>query len=703
MQGGISKLQKTIDNTVNCGPIYSYYRQAETDWGRLITVQSFGLCNAPSQFARTMELILAGLTYHTCLIYLDDILVFSRTFEEHCERLGTVLDRLDKHTLKLKPSKCHLFQHKVSFLGHVVSGKGIECDPTKTVAISAWPRPTNVSEVRTFCGLASYCRTFVPHFSHIAKPLHDLTKKNAIFEWSNDCETSFRELKKRLTTLPILVAPRDEGEYVLDTDASDFVLGAVLHHWQDAQLKVIGFASRSFTPAERRYCITRQELLGVVFGLRKFRQHLLGRRVVVRTDHAALTHLMRTPEPIGQQGRWLDFLAEFELDTRHCAEKNHCNSDALSRRPFEQTSAEDCPQCVRGTTAATAPSVRQSDVSNAVINSPEPQSGSSGPASVADVVTESGRDEPGPPLPSRQWADEVVTVPAGATDYVPAWANMDNWIPVTSPDGRSDNHNGALSATAPTFRPAQSSEGDTTVQQEIVYTLPMQRVAQVSQSPKPFLIPATDGRVGSSPLGTPSSASQLEDSLLTATLAHMGRQMALHRLQMAGMHDAVSEMQCKYQWLTSQWAPQPYHFAGLVRRIACENDSVSEDDESGITSDETEQRDLISDGMRQTTTGRRRRRRPYGRRAPATARDVQAVVMPVCRAKIPLPDVSQQPGYTAWEPRSPSHANTLTSSLTSTNFKPIAARLGRCSRCSSRCRQTKFSHDSRERIVDLNG
>jgi len=265
-------------------------------------VQSFGLCNAPSQFARTMELILVGLTYHNCLIYLDDILVFSRTFEEHCERLGAVLDRLDKHTLKLKPSKCHLFQRKVSFLGHVVSGRGIECDPTKTVAISAWPRPANVSEVRTFCGLASYYRTFVPHFAHVAKPLHDLMKKNVSFEWSSNCEASFQELKKRLTTPPVLVAPRDEGEYVLDTDASDFALGAVLHQRQDGQLKVIGFASRSLTAPERRYCITRRELLGVVYGLHKFRQHLLGRCIVVRTDHAALTHLMRTPEPIGQQG-----------------------------------------------------------------------------------------------------------------------------------------------------------------------------------------------------------------------------------------------------------------------------------------------------------------------------------------------------------------------------------------------------------------
>ena len=107
----------------------------------------------PSQFARTMELILAGLTYEICLIYLDDILVFSRTFEEHCLRLGAVLDRLDKHTLKLKPSKCHLFQRKVSFLCHVISAKGIECDPCKTIAISDWPRPVNVSAVRTFLSL----------------------------------------------------------------------------------------------------------------------------------------------------------------------------------------------------------------------------------------------------------------------------------------------------------------------------------------------------------------------------------------------------------------------------------------------------------------------------------------------------------------------------------------------------------------------
>jgi len=124
---------------------------------------------------------MSGLTYDICLVYLDDILIIPRSFEEHCERLATVFDRLKGHTLKLKAAKCHLFQRKVTFLGHVVSEDGIECDPEKTAAIVTWPRPTDVSEVRAFCGIASYYRSFVPNFAHIAWPLHRLNlKKHAV-------------------------------------------------------------------------------------------------------------------------------------------------------------------------------------------------------------------------------------------------------------------------------------------------------------------------------------------------------------------------------------------------------------------------------------------------------------------------------------------------------------------------------------------
>jgi len=249
-----------------------------------------------------MKLMMSSLTYDICLVYLDNILVFSKTFEEHCDRLSTIFNRLERYTLKLKPTKCHLFQRKVKFLGHVVSETGIECDPDKVAAIATWPMPTNVSEVQTFCGLASYYRTFVQDFAKLAKLLHNLTQKNATFVWNQECEEAFQALKERLMSAPILVPPRDEGQYVLDTDTSDTALGAALQQEQDGQLRVIGYASRALTNAERRYFITRNKLLGVVYSLKKYCQHLLGREIVVHTDHAALTFLKNTPEPIGQQG-----------------------------------------------------------------------------------------------------------------------------------------------------------------------------------------------------------------------------------------------------------------------------------------------------------------------------------------------------------------------------------------------------------------
>jgi len=376
---------------------------------------------------------------------------------------------------------------------------------------------------------------------------------------------------------------------------------------------------------------------------------------------------MRTPEPVGQQGRWLDFLAEFYLNTVHHAGKNHSNCDALSRRPCERTSTEDCPQCVHGTTTTTAPQVRQRDESKLAISSPEPQSSSSGPVVAEDVVSENGHDESGPPLPPWQWADETVTVPEGATDYIPAWANMDNWIPVISPDdsnGNTSGNNGELSATATAFRPAQSLEGDTAVKLEILYTLPMQRVVQVSQLPKPLLTSVDDRNIGSSQQGTPDSTNQPVDSLLMATLAHLGRQMVVQHIQMASVQEAVSEMKCQCQWLTSQFAPQPYQFAGLVKHIACETNSVSDEDESGNALDETEQRDLVSDGMRQWTAGCRRRCRPRGQCVSTGVRDTQAFDMPERPAKFPSASIPQQPGYSACElmSRAQMHANTLRSS-----------------------------------------
>jgi len=308
-------------------------------------VLSFGLANAPGLFQRLMDLVLTGLTWETCLVYLDDVIVFGRTFEEHARRLSEVFARLRDANLKLKPSKCKLFQKKVSFLGHVITEEGISPDPEKIKAVVDWPRPKSLRETRAFIGLASYYRRHIFGFAAIARPLHELTKKGERFHWDTPQEEAFKKLKECLTTAPVLAAPLQEGRYVLDTDSSDFALGAVLQQEQGGILRVIAYVSRALDTAEKNYCTTRKELLAVIYGLKQFRHFLLAQEFTIRTDHAALTYLKRTPEPVGQQSRWLDLLAEFHFTIQHRPGISHGNSDALSRRPCVREIAGSCQQC----------------------------------------------------------------------------------------------------------------------------------------------------------------------------------------------------------------------------------------------------------------------------------------------------------------------------------------------------------------------
>lgn len=304
------------------------------------TVLSMGLANAPSQFQRLMDMVMAGLIWQACLVYLDDIIVFAPTFQQHLERLNAVFERLEGAGLKLKPSKCQLFARQVNFLGHVVSGSGIQADPEKTRVVANWPRPRNLSELRSFVGLCSYYRRFVEHFASIAKPLSQLTEKDRPFEWNTAQEEAFQELKRRLISAPILAAPLNDELYVLDTDASLVGLGAVLQQEQKGQLKVIGYASRTLTPAERNYSTTKREMLAVIYGLKQYRQFLLGRHFQLRVDHSALTFIRRTPEVMGQAARWLDLIEEFDFDIVHRAGAQHGNCDSLSRRPEEYNDEE---------------------------------------------------------------------------------------------------------------------------------------------------------------------------------------------------------------------------------------------------------------------------------------------------------------------------------------------------------------------------
>lgn len=308
------------------------------------TVMPFGLCNAPATFQRLMDRVLVGMQWETCLVYLDDIIVLGKDVSEMLERLGLVFDRLCQANLKLKPSKCCLFRRKVNYLGHIVSGDGVATDPEKVQQVHDWPVPNSLQEVRQFLGLASYYRRFVKDFATIAEPLHALTKKNVRFQWTEKCHAAFNCLKGHLTTAPVLGYPLDEGEMMLDTDASDVGIGAVLSQMQDGEERVLAYGSRKLTKTEQNYCTTRRELLAVVEFTSHFRQYLLGRPFTVRTDHSSLRWLTKMKEPEGQLARWLERLGEYDFEVIHRSGHSHSNADSMSRRPCRQSCACKHPE-----------------------------------------------------------------------------------------------------------------------------------------------------------------------------------------------------------------------------------------------------------------------------------------------------------------------------------------------------------------------
>ena len=291
----------------------------------------FGLCNAPATFQRLMDTVLAGMNYETCLVYLDDIIVFSHDEHSHLRRLAQLFQRLRDARLKLKPSKCCVLQKRVNFLGYTVSQAGVGTDQAKIEAVRDWPTPTNLRQCRAFVGLCQYYRRFVPNFSDVAAPLHALTKKGVRFVWSNDCRDAFEDLKRALVSADVLALPNDHDHFILDCDASNKAMGAVLSQIQQGVERPICYASQLFDRHQQNYSVTRKELLAMVTFVKKFRQYLLGRPFTVRTDHAALQWLRRTPEPIGQQARWLEILEEFNFDVEHRPGTKHGNADALSR------------------------------------------------------------------------------------------------------------------------------------------------------------------------------------------------------------------------------------------------------------------------------------------------------------------------------------------------------------------------------------
>lgn len=291
----------------------------------------FGLTGSPATFQRVMELALSGLQWLTCLIYLDDVIVFGSSFEQHMERIEQVLLRMKEAGLKLKPQKCQILQEEVTFLGHIVSKEGVKPNSDNIAKIALWPEPKDVTGVRQILGMASYYRRFIKGYSEIAKPLTNLTRKSIPFYWSEECKESFNLIKTILTKSPIMAYPLDHGNYILDTDASDVAIGAVLSQVQNGTERVIAYGSRTLNKAEKNYCVTDKELLALRYFIEYYRQYLLGRNFKVRTDHQALKWLFSLKEPKGRIARWLEILSAYNFTVEYRPGKKHANADTMSR------------------------------------------------------------------------------------------------------------------------------------------------------------------------------------------------------------------------------------------------------------------------------------------------------------------------------------------------------------------------------------
>jgi len=297
----------------------------------------FGLKSAPSMFQRLMNRVFLGLIGTRCFVYLDDVILFGQTLQEHNERLREILERLRQFNLKIEPDKCEFLKTELNYLGRIVTSEGVKPDPNKVQAINDFPIPINVTDVKSFLGLAGYYRKFIPQFSKIAKPLNDLLKKNNTWKWEQEQMNSFRCLQTVLTQEPVLQYPDFTKPFILTCDASGFAVGAILSQGKIGHDKLIAFASRTVNKAEQNYSTIEKELTAIVWACKHFRPYLLGRTFTIVTDHKPLTWVFSVKDPSSRLLRWRLLLEEFHYAIEYKAGKKNVNVDALSRNPVVLT------------------------------------------------------------------------------------------------------------------------------------------------------------------------------------------------------------------------------------------------------------------------------------------------------------------------------------------------------------------------------
>lgn len=311
-----------------------------------------GLTNSPATFQRTMEKVMAGINLQEVIAFLDDLIIFSDTLEEHENRLLKVLKRIDEFGLKLSPTKCKFFQTSVKYLGHVISDNGIQPDPDKISAIKQWPRPNTVKELRSFLGFSGYYRRFVENYAKVVRPLNDLLKgefatrsKSSTYQqrtrsqqlgnrWTSECQATFENIIERLTSAPVLGFADWKLPYILHTDASTTGLGAALYQVQEGKTRVVAYASRGLTKSEKNYPAHKLEFLALKWAVsEKFHDYLYGSHFKVLTDNNPLTYVLTSARLDATGHRWLAALSMYDFDIHYKSGKENVDADGLSRIP----------------------------------------------------------------------------------------------------------------------------------------------------------------------------------------------------------------------------------------------------------------------------------------------------------------------------------------------------------------------------------
>jgi transposase InsO family protein len=293
----------------------------------------FGLKNAPATFQRLMDNVLTGLQGNVCFVYLDDIVIYADSLEEHKQKLNQLFQRLREAGLSLQTDKCEFFKKELMYLGHIISDKGVKPNPEKVKAVKLYPIPKNHKELRQFLGLVGYYRRFIKDFSSITQPFTSLFRKNASFKWEMQQQINFEKIKVLLSNEPILQYPDFDKEFILTTDASDEGIGAVLSQGRIGNDLPVAYASRTLNKAERNYNTTEKELLAIVWATKHFRPYLYGKRFKIVTDHKPLTWLFNVKDPSSRLMRWRLKLEEYDYEVLYKEGRQNTNADALSRTP----------------------------------------------------------------------------------------------------------------------------------------------------------------------------------------------------------------------------------------------------------------------------------------------------------------------------------------------------------------------------------